>query len=132
MAVFYTKAEACDIMLQGTAEESLARILSEQEGRGYYLITAYTGYAGEEMESYLSCCDRKDIYEHADELVYLCASEWIDQHLSTWEEDGYGSREDAAEDYYAGCGYTVTPIHQNEYAKASDGYWVMKGQTIDG
>ena len=126
MVTFYTKAEALDILIQGTPEESIARIQKEREDRKYYLITAYTPYAGEEMEVYFSCCGDQGLLEFCDGLRAECASEWIDQHLSYWADDGYESYEDAEEDYYAGCGTYITVVEKEEYARASDAMWVMR------
>lgn len=126
--MFYTKREACEILLQGTPTESLARIEAEREDRKYYLVTAYTPYVGEEMEAYFSSCEEDSLRAFGDELASDCAAEWADHRIETWEEDGYDSREDAEEDYYAGCGYRVREVPKEEYAKASadDSYWVMK------
>ena len=126
--MFYTKREACDILLKGTPAESIARIEAEREGRRYYLVTAYTPYCGEEMEAYFSSCDKESLYAFGDELASDCAAEWADHRIDAWEEDGYDPREDAEEDYYAGCGYRVCEVSKEEYAKASadDSYWVMK------
>lgn len=126
--MFYTKREACDILLKGTLEESLTRIEFERKDRKYYLVTAYTPYCGEEMEAYISTCDEESLRAFGDELASDCAAEWADHRIDTWEEDGYDSREDAEEDYYAGCGYRVREVPKEEYAKASvdDSYWVMK------
>ena len=125
--MFYTKREACEKLLEGTPAESIARIEAEREGRKYYLVTAYTPYAGEEMEAYFSSCDEDSLRAFGDELTTDCAAEWADQCIDTWEEDGYDSREDAEEDYYAGCGYRVREVPK-EYAQASvdDSYWVMR------
>ena len=44
--MFYTKREACEILLQGTPAESLARIEAEREDRKYnygYITMAYEG-----------------------------------------------------------------------------------------
>ena len=126
--MFYTKREACEKLLEGTPAESIARIEAERKGRKYYLVTAYTPYAGEEMEAYFSSCDEDSLRAFGDELTTDCAAEWADQRIDTWEEDGYDSREDAEEDYYAGCGYRVREVPKEEYAKASvdDSYWVMR------
>lgn len=126
--MFYTKREACEILLQGTPADSLTRIDFERQGRKYYLVTAYTPYCGEEMEAYFSSCDEESLHAFGDELASDCAAEWADHRIDTWEEDGYDSREDAEEDYYAGCGYRVREVPKEEYAKASvdDSYWVMK------
>lgn len=126
--MFYTKREACEKLLEGTPAESIARIEAEREGRKYYLVTAYTPYCGEEMEAYFSSCDEESLRAFGDELASDCAAEWADHRIDTWEEDGYDSREDAEEDYYAGCGYRVREVPKEEYAKASadDSYWVMK------
>ena len=126
--MFYTKREACEKLLEGTPAESIARIEAEREGRKYYLVTAYTPYAGEEMEAYFSSCDEDSLRAFGDELTTDCAAEWADQRIDTWEEDGYDSREDAEEDYYAGCGYRVREVPKEEYAQASvdDSYWVMR------
>ena len=126
--MFYTKREACEKLLEGTPAESIARIEVEREGRKYYLVTAYTPYCGEEMEAYFSSCDEESLRAFGDELASDCAAEWADHRIDTWEEDGYDSREDAEEDYYAGCGYRVREVPKEEYAKASadDSYWVMK------
>ena len=126
--MFYTKKEACEKLLEGTPAESIARIEAEREGRKYYLVTAYTPYVGEEMEAYFSSCDEESLRAFGDELASDCAAEWADPRIDTWEEDGYDSREDAEEDYYAGCGYRVREVTKEEYAKASadDSYWVMK------
>lgn len=126
--MFYTKREACEKLLEGTPAESIARIEAEREGRKYYLVTAYTPYCGEEMEAYFSSCDEESLHSFGDELASDCAAEWSDHRIDTWEEDGYDSREDAEEDYYAGCGYRVREVPKEEYAKASadDSYWVMR------
>lgn len=126
--MFYTKREACEILLQGTLTDSLTRIDFERQGRKYYLVTAYTPYCGEEMEAYFSSCDEESLRAFGDELACDCAAEWADHRIDAWEEDGYDSREDAEEDYYAGCGYRVREVPKEEYAKASadDSYWVMK------
>ena len=126
--MFYTKREACEKLLEGTPAESIARIEAEREGRKYYLVTAYTPYVGEEMEAYFSSCDEDSLRAFGDELTTDCAAEWADHRIDTWEEDGYDSREDAEEDYYAGCGYRVREVSKEEYAKASvdDSYWVMR------
>lgn len=126
--MFYTKREACEKLLEGTPAESIARIEAEREGRKYYLVTAYTPYVGEEMEAYFSSCDEDSLRAFGDELTTDCAAEWADQRIDTWKENGYDSREDAEEDYYAGCGYRVREVPKEEYAKASvdDSYWVMK------
>ena len=126
--MFYTKREACEKLLEGTPAESIARIEAEREGRKYYLVTAYTPYCGEEMEAYFSSCDEESLHSFGDELASDCAAEWADHRIDTWEEDGYDSREDAEEDYYAGCGYRVREVPKEEYAKASadDSYWVMR------
>ena len=126
--MFYTKREACEKLLEGTPAESIARIEAEREGRKYYLVTAYTPYCGEEMEAYFSSCDEESLRAFGDELASDCAAEWADHRIDTWEEDGYDSREDAEEDYYAGCGYRVREVPKEEYAKASadDSYWVMR------
>lgn len=126
--MFYTKREACEIMLVGTPADSLTRIDFERQGRKYYLVTAYTPYCGEEMEAYFSSCDEESLRAFGDELASDCAAEWADHRIDSWEEDGYDSREDAEEDYYAGCGYRVREVPKEEYAKASvdDAYWVMR------
>ena len=126
--MFYTKREVCEKLLEGTPAESIARIEAEREGRKYYLVTAYTPYVGEEMEAYFSSCDEDSLRAFGDELTTDCAAEWADQRIDTWEEDGYDSREDAEEDYYAGCGYRVREVPKEEYAKASadSSYWVMR------
>ena len=126
--MFYTKREACEKLLEGTPAESIARIEAEREGRKYYLVTAYTPYCGEEMEAYFSSCDEESLRAFGDELASDCAAEWADHRIDSWEEDGYDSREDAEEDYYAGCGYRVREVPKEEYAKASvdDAYWVMR------
>ncbi len=126
--MFYTKREVCEKLLEGTPAESIARIEAERKGRKYYLVTAYTPYVGEEMEAYFSSCDEDNLRAFGDELTSDCAAEWADHRIDTWEEDGYDSREDAEEDYYAGCGYRVREIPKEEYAKASvdDSYWAMK------
>ena len=126
--MFYTKREACEKLLEGTPAESIARIEAEREGRKYYLVTAYTPYCGEEMEAYFSSCDEESLRAFGDELASDCAAEWADHRIGSWEEDGYDSREDAEEDYYAGCGYRVREVPKEEYAKASvdDTYWVMR------
>lgn len=126
--MFYTKREACEKLLEGTPAESIARIEAEREGRKYYLVTAYTPYVGEEMEAYFSSCDEESLRAFGDELASDCAAEWADHRIDAWEEDGYDSREDAEEDYYAGCGYRVREVPKEEYAKASvdDSYWVMR------
>lgn len=126
--MFYTKKEACEILLKGDPEESIARIQVEREGRKYYLVTAYTPYVGEEMEAYFSCCKDEDLRAFGDELTTDCASEWADHRIDAWEEDGYDSREDAEEDYYSGCGYRVREVPKAEYAAASatDSYWSMR------
>ena len=134
MATFYTKREACEKLLEGTPAESLARIEAERKGRKYYLLTAYTPYAGEEMDAYISCCEEEDLREFGDELAYECAAEWVETHLEDWWADGYDTYEDAREDYYSGCGYRVREVPKEEYAKASvdDSYWVMRKEYIDG
>ena len=126
--MFYTKREACEIMLVGTLADSLTRVDFERQGRKYYLVTAYTPYCGEEMEAYFSSCDEESLRAFGDELASDCAAEWVDHRIDAWEEDGYDSREDAEEDYYAGCGYRVREVPKEEYAKASvdDAYWVMR------
>lgn len=126
--MFYTKREACEKLLEGTPAESIARIEAEREGRKYYLVTAYTPYVGEEMEAYFSSCDEDSLRAFGDELTTDCAAEWADHRIDTWEEDGYDSREDAEEDYYADCGYRVREVPKEEYAKASvdDSYWAMR------
>lgn len=126
--MFYTKREACEKLLEGTPAESIARIEAEREGRKYYLVTAYTPYVGEEMEAYFSSCDEDSLRAFGDELTTDCAAEWADHRIDDWEESGYDSREDAEEDYYAGCGYRVREVPKEEYAKASvdDSYWVMR------
>lgn len=126
--MFYTKREVCKKLLEGTPAESIARIEAEREGRKYYLVTAYTPYCGEEMEAYFSSCDEESLRAFGDELASDCAAEWADHRIDSWEEDGYDSREDAEEDYYAGCGYRVREVPKEEYAKASvdDTYWVMR------
>lgn len=126
MSVFYTKSEACEILLAGTPEESIARIEAEREDRKYCLVTAYTPYCGEEMESYFSFCKDEDLFAFCDELVAECAAEWLEQHLEDWVENGYETYEDAREDYYAGCGSRVNYIPKEEYAKAIDAYWCMR------
>lgn len=128
MSIFYTKAEACEILLKGTPEESIARIQAEREGRKYYLVTAYTPYVGEEMEAYISTCDEASLRAFGDELACDCTAEWADHRIDCWEEDGYDSREAAEEDYYTSCGYRVREVPKEEYAKASatDSYWVMR------
>lgn len=80
------------------------------------------------MEAYFSSCDEDSLRAFGDELTTDCAAEWADHRIDTWEEDGYDSREDAEEDYYAGCGYRVREVPKEEYAKASvdDSYWVMR------
>ena len=126
--MFYTKREACEKLLEGTPAESIARIEAEREGRKYYLVTAYTPYCGEEMEAYFSSCDEESLRAFGDALSADCAAEWAESCLDAWEEDGYDSRKEAEEDYYAGCGYRVREVSKEEYAKASvdDSYWVMK------
>ena len=126
--MFYTKREACEKLLEGTPVESIARIEAEREGRKYYLITAYTPYVGEEMEAYFSSCDEDSLHAFGDELTTDCAAEWADHRVDDWEENGYDSREDAEEDYYANCGYRVREVSKEEYANASadDSYWVMR------
>ena len=126
--MFYTKREACEKLLEGTPAESIARIEAERESCKYYLVTAYTPYCGEEMEAYFSSCDEDSLRAFGDELACDCAAEWADHRIDAWEEDGYDSREDAEEDYYAGCGYRVREVSKEEYAKASadDSYWVMR------
>ena len=126
--MFYTKREACEIMLVGTPTDSLTRIDFERQGRKYYLVTAYTPYCGEEMEAYFSSCVEESLHAFGDELASDCAAEWADHRIDAWEEDGYDSREDAEEDYYAGCGYRVREVPKEEYAKASadSSYWVMR------
>ena len=126
MAIFYTKEEACEILLRGTPEESLARIETEREDRKYCLVTAYTPYCGEEMEVYFSYCKEEDLRAFGDELATDCAAEWADHRIDCWEEDGYDSREDAEEDYYSGCGYRVREVPKEEYAKVADAYWCMR------
>lgn len=126
--MFYTKREACEKLLEGTPAESIARIEAEREGRKYYLVTAYTPYVGEEMEAYFSSCDEDGLHAFGDELTTDCAAEWADHRIDDWEENGYDSREDAEEDYYANCGYRVREVSKEEYANASadDSYWVMR------
>ena len=126
--MFYTKREVCEKLLEGTPAESIARIEAEREGRKYYLVTAYTPYVGEEMEVYFSSCDEDSLRAFGDELTTDCAAEWADYRIDDWEESGYDSREDAEEDYYAGCGYRVREVPKEEYANASadDSYWVMR------
>ena len=126
--MFYTKREACEKLLEGTPAESIARIEAEREGRKYYLVTAYTPYVGEEMEAYFSSCDEDSLRAFGDELTTDCAAEWADHRIDDWEENGYDSREDAEEDYYANCGYRVRKVSKEEYANASadDSYWVMR------
>lgn len=126
--MFYTKREACEKLLEGTPAESIVRIEAEREGRKYYLVTAYTPYVGEEMEAYFSSCDEDSLRAFGDELTTDCAAEWADHRIDDWEENGYDSREDAEEDYYANCGYRVREVSKEEYANASvdNSYWVMR------
>lgn len=118
-----SKATAIDIMMADP--DPLARILHEKEGRKYYEVTAYTPYAGEEMVGYISCHKSQTPQAYATDLMYECGSEWIDQHLDTWQEDGYESREDAQEDYWSGCGVRIQEISAAEYGKYNQGEWIM-------
>jgi hypothetical protein len=125
----YTKSEAIEILLSGaTPAHNVARIVSERVNRKYYLITAYTPYVGEEMEAYFSSCDEESMRAFGDELASDCAAEWADHRIDDWEENGYDSREDAEEDYYANCGYRVREVPKEEYASApaDSSYWVMR------
>lgn len=126
--MFYTKREACEKLLEGTLADSLIRIDFERQGRKYYLVTAYTPHCGEEMEAYFSSCDEESMRAFGDELASDCAAEWADHRIDDWEENGYNSREDAEEDYYANCGYRVREIPKEEYANApaDSSYWVMR------
>lgn len=126
MSICYTKQEAIDKLLEGDPMESILRIQGEREGRKYCLVTAYTPYAGEELEAYLSYCKEEDLFAFLDDISAECANEWIDQHLDSWEEDGYDSYEDAQEDYYSGCGTRVHEVPKEEYAKATEAYWYMR------
>lgn len=85
----------------------------------YYELTAYTGYCGEELTGYVAIEDGDEdtLTRHCDDLAYEVAGEWKEEHICDWKEDGYSSREEAEEDYYAGCGCSATEITKEEYEK---------------
>lgn len=72
----------------------------------YYMVKAYTPYAGEEMWLAVALPDNKDIHDIADDLVYENAFGCYDVNYSDYE---------TFEDYWDDCGYDLDIITEAEF-----------------